>query len=381
MTSIFSAWFIIGIFAAYLPLYAYYSLNATNFLIGLFATVYFSVNAPSSMLIGYAVDKYHKIKIFLILSLILLFITSIITAIITDPILILPLRVLQGIATAAIIPLSNLLGAELFGPGRGVGLVNMVGSVGFLLSTLLGGFILNYISYAELFTYSSIIPLISILIVMATPTTMLDFDASSKVKLSDVKKLNRSIILMYATLFLRLVGASGVWALFSLFIFSIGGDNNMVAILFSINPIVQSIIFERFARLSEGRGVRVFEAGLILSALVFFGYYLSNNVYLIIPFQIILGFSWVSLYTGINVYIIENTDKDIRGTSLGLVSTVQAVGWVVGSSFSGVIADMTGTYKSYILISAFLCLAAFIITTTIDRWYSVREAINAMHDR
>jgi MFS family permease len=379
MTSIFSAWFIIGIFAAYLPLFAYYSLQATNILIGLLATVYFSVNAPSSMLIGYAVDKYRKVKVFLVSALILLFITSLATAYITDPVLLLPLRVLQGVATASIIPLSNLLGAELFGPGRGVGLVNMMGSLGFLLSTLLGGLVLNYISYNTLFIYSSVIPLFSMFIVSFTPTANIDFNSTAIVKLSNIKKLDKSILLMYGTLFLRILGASGVWALFSLYIYSIGGDTNMVGILFAINPVIQTLIFEKFGKISEGRGVKIFELGLILSAIVFLGYYISTNVYYIIPFQIILGFSWVSLYTGINVHIIENTDRDIRGTSLGLVNTVMAIGWVLGSYLSGMIADITGTYKTYILISAFLCILAFIITVIFENKLSKKEPVKKMN--
>jgi MFS family permease len=379
MTSIFSAWFIIGIFAAYLPLFAYYSLQATNILIGLLATVYFSVNAPSSMLIGYAVDKYRKVKVFLVSALILLFITSLATAYITDPVLLLPLRVLQGVATASIIPLSNLLGAELFGPGRGVGLVNMMGSLGFLLSTLLGGLVLNYISYNTLFIYSSVIPLFSMFIVSFTPTANIDFNSTAIVKLSNIKKLDKSILLMYGTLFLRILGASGVWALFSLYIYSIGGDTNMVGILFAINPVIQTLIFEKFGKISEGRGVKIFELGLILSAIVFLGYYISTNVYYIIPFQIILGFSWVSLYTGINVHIIENTDRDIRGTSLGLVNTVMAIGWVLGSYLSGMIADITGTYKTYILISALLCILAFIITVIFENKLSKKEPVKKMN--
>ena len=367
MTSIFSAWFIIGIFAAYLPLYAYYFLGASNIIVGLFATVYFSVNAPASMIIGYAVDKYRTIKIFLILSLILLFITSLLTAYITDPVLILPLRILQGIATAALIPLSNLVGAELFGPGRGVGLINMMGSIGFLLSPLIGGFILDYISYPELFIYSSFIPLVSTIIVTLTPTTEIEYGTPTPIKLSDIKKLDKSILIMYLALFLRMMGASGVWSLFSLFIFSLGGDEVMVGILFAINPVIQSLIFERFGRLSEGRGLKIFELGLILSSIVFFGYYIAPNVYYIILIQILLGFSWVSLYAGINVYIIENTEKDIRGTSLGIVNTVMAIGWVAGSILSGYIADLTSTYKTYILISAILSLIAFIATITFDK--------------
>lgn len=365
----FATWFIIGVFAAYLPLYAYYILGASNVLVGLLATIYFAVNAPSSILFGYLIDKYHKTKIILVFSLMLIILSTVLIIYVNDPYQLLILRLIQGIAVASIIPISNLLGSEFFGPGRGVGLINMFGSLGFLLSTLIGGFILNYVTYINLFLYSSIIPLISFIILLGAPAYIIKNDTDSRgIKLSDIKKISKPIWIMYIALFLRHVGAAGVWSLFSLFIFSIGGDNILLGILFAINPLIQTIIFEKFGKYSEGRGITIFQFGLLLSAIVFIGYYISPNPYFIIIFQVVLGFSWVSIYTGINVYIIENVPTEIRGTSLGLVNTILALGWILGSFFSGYVADFTGSYKTYIFLSFISSLSAFILVRLLYKY-------------
>ena len=76
------------------------------------------------------------------------------------------IRLLQGFSAATIVPLSNLLSSELFGPGKGVGFINMVGSLGFLIASVVGGVLLEYISYKSLFIISAIIPLIPIIAII-----------------------------------------------------------------------------------------------------------------------------------------------------------------------------------------------------------------------
>ncbi len=360
LISTFTVWFIIGINAAYLPLYAFYILGASNLLVGLLSTVYFCVNAPSSIIAGYLVDKYRVTKAIFSVSLLLLSVSVILVVYIPEAEQLLWARIIQGIAVASIVPLSNLLGSELFGTGKGVGLVNMIGSLGFFLSTLLGGIILSYISYKELFLYSTIIPLVSLALVLCAPFREFGNSAYSGIKISDIKKISRPIWIMYIALFLRQLGAAGVWSMFSLFIYSLGGNNVILGVLFAINPLIQALIFERFGRYAEGRGITVFRYGLILSAVVFIGYYISTDPITIIIFQVILGVSWVSLCVGINVYIIENTPVEICGTSLGFVNTVLAFSWILGSLLSGFIADLTGSYKIYILVSALLSVIAYI---------------------
>ncbi len=59
----------------------------------------------------------------------------------------------------------------------------------------------------------------------------------------------------------------------------------------------------------------MFKMGVLLSAIVFLGYYTSYNAIQVLPYQVILGVSWVFIYTEANVYIIENTPEEIQGTA------------------------------------------------------------------
>lgn len=357
---IFSVWFTIGIYAAYLPLYAFYALGASNLLVGLLATIYFGVNAPLSIAVGYLTDRYRKVRFTLVTALLSLSLANFLTIYINDPKELLLIRVIQGFSSAAIIPLSNLLGSELFGPGRGVGIVSTFGSLGFLLSSFLGGILLNYYTFQDLFIIAAVVPVPAIFTIMSFKADILRGGGAYSVKFSYIRKLNRPIWIMYFSIFLRQLAAAGIWSLFSLYIYNLGGDSFIVGLAFALNTVTQVTIFEKVGKISEGRGMLVFKIGLLLSSIVFFLYYIIDKAILILPIQVLLGVAWTTLYSGINVYIIENTPEDIRGTSLGLVGTMLALGWILGSVLAGLSADIFGNYKTYILSAGILTFIALI---------------------
>ncbi|PCN50822.1 hypothetical protein B6U99_02370 [Candidatus Geothermarchaeota archaeon ex4572_27] len=366
VSSIYAAWFTIGIYAPYLPLYAYYVLGASNFLVGLLATVYFGVNAPSSVAVGYLVDRYGGVRAIMIAALTLMSTANAMTVFVPASELLLLIRAAQGFSSAAIIPLSNLLGSELFGPGRGIGIVNTVGSAGFLSASVLGGFLVDIYGYHSLFVISAVIPALSTAILAAAGGGTVIREPHA-IRLSDVRRLGRVLAVMYVLLFMRQLGAAGVWSLFSLFIYSLGGDNVAVGLAYALNTMTQVLVFERMSRFAEGRGLVVFEAGLLLSSLVFVGYYLASSPSEVLPVQVVLGVSWAALYSGITVYVVESVPQEVRATGLGLIGATLAMGWVLGSAIGGAVADMYQSYKVYILAAALLSFTAFAAAEVLRR--------------
>jgi len=55
------------------------------------------------------------------------------------------------------------------------------------------------------------------------------------------------------SIFLRFTAAGGIWSLFSLFLFSIGGTNLLVGLVNSINAFTQVALFKKFGELSGER--------------------------------------------------------------------------------------------------------------------------------
>jgi len=85
------------------------------------------------------------------------------------------------------------------------------------------------------------------------------------------------------------------------------------------------------------------------------------------PFQAILGVAWASLYAGANVYIIENTPKNIQGTALGLLNTFGSLSWIVGSILNGYLSDIFHNYRLYILIGIMITVPGYLIIELYER--------------
>ncbi len=357
----FSSWFTIGVYALFLQLYAFYNLGATNFMVSLFSTVYFAVNAPMSFLGGYVLDKYGKPKLLLLIATLLLALSALSTPIVPISSQLLIIRGVQGMSIAIIIPLVNLFSARILGTGRGVGIINVVRALGFMSGSLIGGFLADYISYIFLFYVSGVLTLISFASVLITSEDIYPKVGSYKFKLAHIRKIAPSIWIIYLAFYLRQHAAGGIWSLFSLFLFSLGATNLIVGLASTINNLTQALLFKKISEISEGRGLKTFRLGLILSVIVFLGYYLSENVIMIMPIQIVLGLSWIALYSGANVYIIENTPKNLQGTALGLLNMFIACAWITGSLMNGYITDLTGNYKEYILLAVFIAFVGYLI--------------------
>jgi len=359
--ALYSTWFSIGIYALFLQLYAFYIIGASTLLVGLLATIYFGINAPTSIIGGYLIDKYGEAKILLLFSLGILAISNFITPLYGNGYYLLFIRSLQGVSTAIIVPLSNLLGARLMGTGKGIGVVNMFGSLGFASAGLLGGFLADYLSYVPLFYIGGTVVFIAFVNMLLIPRKSYKVIGSQKIEFKYISRIAPSIWIIYIAYSLRFIAAGGIWSLFSLFLFSIGGTNFLVGLANSLNTVTQVILFKKIGEYSEGRGLKSFKIGLILSIIVFIAYYLSGNIYQILPFQVLLAFSWVFLYAGANVYIIENTPREIQGTALGLLSMFNALSWIIGSSLNGYISDIYGSYKIYILIGVFIAFLGYLL--------------------
>jgi len=194
---LYSTWFSIGIYALFLPLYAYYVIGTSDLLVGLLATIYFSVNAPISIIGGYAIDKYGDAKKILLIALSMLFLSNVITPVYRDGYYLLFIRAIQGFSTAVIVPIVNLLSARLMKPARGIGLVNTFGSLGFASAGIIGETLADYISYTSLFYVGGFTLLIIIILILTIPKEKYLVKGGRKLRFRDIKEIHLSIWMIY----------------------------------------------------------------------------------------------------------------------------------------------------------------------------------------
>ena len=372
LLTMYATWFTIGIYAIYLQLYAYYIVGVSNIIIGFLTTFYFVMNSVSSISGGIIVDKYGWVRGVLIVSLLLLSISDFMTPLYKDGLYLIIVRMIQGFSTGAIIPLSNLIGSKLMGAGEGIGTVSMFGSMGFATSGIIGGYIVEMLGYDGSFILCGVITLIPLILLFVIDSGVYSDIKGSRLELRELIRFPATIWVIYIAYSLRFIAAGGIWSFFSLFLYSLGANEYWVGIIHSVNMVTQILLFRMVGKFSEGRGVRVFEMGLLLTSIVFIGYYFSINYIHVIPLQVMLALSWVMLYLGANVYIIENTTESQRATGLGALQMFNALSWIIGSTVNGYVSELSGSYKTYILASIFITLVGLIIVEVFMRVYMRR---------
>lgn len=369
LLTMYATWFTIGIYAIYLQLYAYYIVGVSNIIIGFLTTFYFVMNSVSSISGGIIVDKYGWVRGVLIASLLLLSISDFITPLYKDGLYLIIVRMIQGFSTGAIIPLSNLIGSRLMGAGEGIGTVSMFGSMGFATSGIFGGYIVELLGYGGSFILCGFITLIPLVLLLLIDSGVYSDIRGSRIEFKELIKFPATIWVIYIAYSLRFVAAGGIWSFFSLFLYDLGADNYWIGIIHSVNTVTQILLFRLIGKYSEGKGLRVFELGLLMTSIVFIGYYLSLNYIHVIPLQVMLALSWVLLYLGANVYIIENTAESQRATGLGALQMFNALSWIIGATVNGYVSELSGSYKTYIFASIFITLIGLFIVEVFIRVY------------
>ena len=136
---------------------------------------------------------------------------------------------------------------------------------------------------------------------------------------------------------MRHLGAFAIWAIFPLYLASLGADRFWIGAIYALNSLAQFFIMRKLDRFD---GNRLFRWGLVLSALAFLSFALAQDHYQMLPTQIILAFSWSFAYVGA---LLALTKKNIeRATSVGILRSLIGLAGILGPILGGLISQLYG---------------------------------------
>jgi MFS family permease len=162
---------------------------------------------------------------------------------------------------------------------------------------------------------------------------------------------------IYIAFFLRHSSAFAIWTLWPLFLVSIGGDNFTVAVVQATNALAQVLFMATIVDRIESK--RLVSIGLITSAIAFFWFPFARNIIEIIPTQILLGFTWATLYVGALKYVTENNKE--RSTASGLLTSFMSLSGVVGPIIAAVIYSIWPGYAPIMLYAGVMSIIAYVL--------------------
>lgn len=319
-------------------------LGATPWEIGLIGTVYGAAYWVSSLYFGWRSDVCGRVG-FIRLGIICG------TVAFTGQLLardLVTLAVWRGLVGLALGMATAALVALVYETGGHMGTFGSYGSLGWVAGAVAGALLQDY---RRLFLLSALLSGLALIF----SAGLREAESGARRPVPRPGEVMKRQARVYAAVFLRHLGAGGVWVLLPLYFAELGASPTWIGILWALNFAGQ-VPGMRLAERFDAQ--RIFRFGLLGSAAVFVAYALARNHMQLIPAQGLLAAAWSGLYVGALLLVLRAGVE--RGTaSGGLVATLNLCE-AVGPLWGGAVAEIW-SYRAVMGVAAGLSLAGFLV--------------------
>ena len=328
-----------------IPLFAK-ELGASEIEIGIIVAGYGIASLISSYIFGRLAD-IHGRRLFLRIGLGLSAIACALQIFSNTPEVLLFTRVLVGFS-AGIFPAALL--AYAYESKWRMGKFMSYGSIGWGLGTVTAGIVAVSYSITHPFMLSAFLFFLSFLISLKMPKVK---ETKLKIPLFPIKVIKKNLP-VYSAVLVRHMGACSIWVIFPIYVEQLGGDYFWIGIIYTINSITQFVVM----RLLKDQSTKLIIWGLALAGITFFTFTLAENIWQLMPPQVLLATSWAFLYVGSINYIMKKNVE--RATATGLLNSTLNMSSIGGALIGGSIAGVFG-YLSTMYLAAIMSFAALVI--------------------
>lgn len=166
------------------------------------------------------------------------------------------------------------------------------------------------------------------------------------------RSILRKNVPVYATMFIRHTGANMIWAIFPLYLEQVLGlDTLHIGIIFALNPFVQFLVMRE---LDPYRSPTLVILGLVGSVGTFLLFTIAPDFWSMLALQVLLGFSWATLYVGSLKFVTEENVE--TATAGGWFNSVTSLASILGPILGGILA--ASSYLLPMYTAALLAAAA-----------------------
>lgn len=159
---------------------------------------------------------------------------------------------------------------------------------------------------------------------------------------------------IYLSFFLRHAGAFGIWAIYPLFLADLGASKFWIGIIYSLNAFGQFFFMPQLDRFQSNKLIKF---GLYFSTATFIAFGICKNFWQILPFQILLAFSWSCLYLGSLKYLLEHNEE--KSTAVGVFNSISSLAGIVGPLMGGLVGSLG--YPAVMFTAALFTIAGAFI--------------------
>jgi MFS family permease len=253
--------------------------------------------------------------------------------------------------------------------GYALGVLQSSTAAGTVLGPLLGGVIADFLSFrAVFFVVAGLLSVVGFAIIFFVKEDKREQSKNDFTFIDNWKYvlLNKKFLIPSFLIMLTSLGISFVRPIFVLFVETLDINKNFLP---TISGALYSIVgvFSIFSAYWWGKNVEkiglaksLFIASLV-TGLMYLSHSIISNPYLLIPVRTILGFGYGAIAPLLFTRISNNVSKDRRGGVMGIGSSFQVLGNLIGPLFGGYAGAVIGFQFSFI-VTGFIFLAIAIIS-------------------
>jgi MFS family permease len=346
----------------YLALYAR-SIGSSNLQVGYIAAAMGIALLVSSFIFGRLSDIHGRVK-FIRAGLGLTPVSYVLQLLAYDPWTLLAARAFFGFCIG--INFAVIM-AYSYEQQRQIGNFIAYGALGWLVGAMLAAI---FKEFEILFAVSAVIALIPFLLSFLLKE---DRESATLIRVAAFPmRLIKENYRIYLAFFLRQLGGTAIWAIWPLYLSGIGASKIWISAMDATNMIGQFIAMRIVERFNPGK---MFQAGLIISAIVFAIYGLATHYLQILPVQLLLSVGYSALFIGCLNYLLRRHPE--HGTIAGLMNSTMSLSSGLGPFLGGAVSQVWG-YAEVMYLGAGITLLGLLSSRGINSARAERESVSTL---
>jgi MFS family permease len=350
----------LGIIAPLMPIYAQ-NLGATGVWLGIIFSSYSLSQFIIMPIIGEISDKTGR-KFYIVIGLCAYSIISLLYLVSTNIYSLIVIRLIHGIFSAMVIPISTAYvgeTAEKGNEGKTMGTFNIAIFLGIGSGPLFGGLLSDTLGIDSVFCAMSALSAIAFFICLLFLPNIKVMKIKSENKTVSLKQFLKSNVLKGLLLFraINAVGRGGLIAFLPIYAFSLDLTAFQIGIIVSVNVFLTAILQRRLGVLADKYNkFYLIIIGSVLTSITLMLIPLTTNFILLFLIGSLMGFAGaVSMPAASALNVIVGKKIGGVGAAMGLFNSAMSIGMIVAPLLAGVVMEIFGI-KSVFYFSALISI-------------------------